>query len=591
MLILLLACTGEPEPDPIVEDSPGDDSAIAESSVEGFHVTIAVTVDGEPTEGVTLTQGGTANRATTDVYGLATLDLDTSLEGDWAIVGSHPEARSWWVDVYEEDDGTTLDLALTRYDAVDNLDYEFRDPGEPDRNETTNQCAHCHVTINVDWWASPHATSASNPDVQAVYAQLPEGETGQCADCHAPGIDGELGGRGLDEAEGIALDHGVHCDVCHRVESVDLENPEPGVGGRLIVHRPSEDGGIGFDWKPLIFGPYDDVPSLAMGSVQREHFADETLCAGCHEHDQAAIVGTIDTERWPAGRIPVHSTYSEWKEGPLADIAPCQSCHMPPDPDVGNSADLENVFDLEPGVVAGWYREPGAVRRHSWVGPRQPDSKMLELAASLSIEKSVEDGVLSAVVTTRNVGPGHAIPTGEPSRNLILLVEAACGDTTLEATGGDVVPDYGGSATDGDVVRIVEVGDFVDYTGPLDFGDRFTTEEKGLRAESFVAEGEGLVAAEGQVAYIAGDGAHAGRPGFGWARVLADADGGRMVPHHAAVDVVSDNRLGPQKSWTTNHTFDAICEDPTVSAWLIHRAYPYGQGFDTRDQVMVEVHR
>ena len=586
-MLFLLACTHQPadsggEPLETGEPVPPD------SSTPGFHVTVAVTLDGEPTEGITVLQGGSAERYQTDVYGMATLDLDTEIEGIWAVVASHPEARTWWVDVYPEDEDSTLDLALERYDPTDNLEYAFRDPGEPDRRDTTNQCAHCHVTINEDWIASPHASSASNPDVQAVYAQLPEGETGQCADCHAPGIDGALGGRDLAEAEGMALDHGVHCDVCHRVESVDLDSTEPGVGGKLVLHRPSEAGGLGFDWKPLVFGPFDDVPSLAMGSVQRDLYAEATICAGCHEHDQPAVVGEIDPERWPSGRIPVHSTYSEWREGPLGDLAACQSCHMPPDPDVGNSADLGSPHgateSLDPGVVAGWYRSPGSVRRHTWYGPRQPESRMLELAASLSVSKVVDEGTLTVEVTTKNVGPGHAIPTGEPSRNLILLVDAAC-DEALVPTGGDVVPDYGGSAPEGSTLRLVEVGDFVDYEGPLDFGGRFSVEERGLRAERFVAEGEGLEPAEGQVAYVAGEGAWAGRPGFGWARVLADAEGNRMVPHWAAVDVVSDNRLMPQQSWTTTHTFAATCEEPTVTATLVHRAYPYGE-LDTRDQVM-----
>ena len=62
---------------------------------------------------------------------------------------------------------------------------------------------------------------------------------GGCADCHAPGIDGALGGRDLRDATGRALDYGVHCDVCHRVDRVDLDAPA-GVAGRLGLHRPSE---------------------------------------------------------------------------------------------------------------------------------------------------------------------------------------------------------------------------------------------------------------------------------------------------------------------------------------------------------------
>ena len=85
----------------------------------------------------------------------------------------------------------------------------------------------------------------------------------------------------------------------------------------------------------------------------------------------------------------------------------------------------------------------------------------------------------------------------------------------------------------------------------------------------------------------------AGAPGFGFARVLADADGARMVPHHRATDVVSDNRVLPQQEWTSTHVFAATCPTPVVSAALIHRPYPVAlareRGWDNPQQIMVEV--
>ena len=65
---------------------------------------------------------------------------------------------------------------------------------------------------------------------------------GDCADCHAPAIDGEVGGRDLLEAGGLegknsaegdrAYEYGVHCDLCHKVDQIHLD-AKPGVGGRL----------------------------------------------------------------------------------------------------------------------------------------------------------------------------------------------------------------------------------------------------------------------------------------------------------------------------------------------------------------------
>ena len=74
----------------------------------------------------------------------------------------------------------------------------------------------------------------------------------------------------------------------------------------------------------------------------------------------------------------------------------------------------------------------------------------------------------------------------------------------------------------------------------------------------------------------------AGAPGYGFARVLVDAAGNRMVPHHAAVDVASDHRLLPQQAWTSTHRFDAsgCATDPVARAVLVHRAFPYAQAVE-----------
>ena len=455
---------------------------------------------------------------------------------------------------------------------------------------------------------------------------------GQCADCHAPGIDGKLGGRDLLEATGVAHESGVHCDICHKVESIDME-AEPGVAGRLKILRPSDMGIPAFGtWAPLTFGPDPDVINPRMGSVERSFFREAEFCAGCHQQDQEVLLPaeTIDTGRWPDGRLPVHSTYEEWREGPLAESTPCASCHMPPSSEL-NGSDLHNPELATAGT--GWARPAGQVREHSWVGPRTPESKMLELAAAVFIDKEVVDGELRANLRVKNVGPGHALPTGEPMRSMVLYVEARCGDERLVATGGDAVPDFGGykerkespadwtrwdEAKVGDVVRVIGYGEgWHDYNGHGPFGDdgSFSPEEKGMRVENvlgmatIVSIDEGVATFDrplpsGDVAYLGtpdrlADGvdpdgifAVAGAPGFAFARVMVGPEGEKMVPHYRAVDVASDNRLLPQKSWTSEHTFEASCESPTVRAILVHRAYPISlieeRGWDVKETVMVD---
>ena len=652
---------------------------------------VRVTLDGEPVEGAIVTQPGTRVRQTTGADGSATLDIDLR-ESIIGVVAAHSEARTtgdeFWTDPPWD---AGLDIELERFDDSDNPHYIFQDPGTPERSATTDYCSHCHVTFVADWVESAHEQSARNPVVHDLYAgtiaaadsaeacddaggrwqtgigpgtgepadrcylgvgALPalndscgddtpcDGtaeNTGQCASCHAPGIDGALADRDLLEATGIAYEHGVHCDVCHKIAAVDTSDPRPGVGGRARVIRPTEDSpspSLG-DWAPLTFGPYGDVANPRMGAVHSSLYATADYCAGCHEHHQESLVPgtTVDRSRWPDGRFPVQTTWSELRDGPLDLDVPCQACHMPPDPDVGNAADLGNVTEVEEGMAGGWYREPGSVRRHTWFGPRSAEQRMLDLAATIAIEQEVDGDALTAHVTVTNSGPGHAIPTGEPLRQIVMLVEATCGSEVLSVTGGHAVPDFGGArarkdasgdwtswpgAAVGERIRVVRrTGDWLDTPGTGPFGDgSFSPAEKGMPEEVVAGEativsvgGGGRVSTDvplppGDVAYRVdptvalpedGDpaGTYAGAAGFGFTRVMVDAEGGRNVPHFMAVDVASDNRLPPTASWTSTHTFHTTCTAPTVRAQLVYRSFPVElareRGWPSTDQVMAEV--
>jgi hypothetical protein len=260
------------------------------------------------------------------------------------------------------------------------------------------------------------------------------------------------------------------------------------------------------------------------------------------------------------------------------------------------------------------------MRQHRFIGPRREGSHLLRLAAALFVEVAQEDGAWVATVTTRNAGAGHRLPTGEPLRSVLLTVDAQCDEAPLEAIGGDALPVWAGAlerraagedwsvwatAEAGDQIQVVRrTGAWHDYAGFGPFGDgRFDAEAKGLPVEHVV--GSAVLNAdgrpdeplpEGDFAYrLRGDGPRAGRAGVAFARVLAGTTGDLMVPHHAAVDVVSDNRLAPQQSWVSTHRFEGACETPTITARLWHRPYPLGlgqsRGWPKHDQLMFEVRR
>ncbi len=686
------ACSGnDAEPAPAQPAFDAGSETVPEAMAMTRPAFVKVTLDGNPVEGAIVSQGGNPTSWLTEVSGTVTVDVDLSIleVGQLSILAAHPDARTSGADLLEDfAPGEILEIALTSFSRADNAAYEFDHPGEPGAAETSAKCAHCHVSINESWFASPHRKTAKNPVVQDLYAgtaaalatqadctaaggswwqglepgtknpvsrcYLGDGTLpalnpscgtsgacdgvatafGGCADCHAPAINGQLGGRDLLDATGVAYDYGVSCDVCHKVERIDLAGP-PGVAGRLHILRPSEvSTSLTGGFKPLTFGPFADVANPRMGASPREHFHDGTLCAGCHQDDQPVLVpgAAADTARWPDGKLPVHSTYAEWNAGPFKGT-PCQSCHMPPDPSVGNAADLYNVFGGPEGVATGWRRPPGSVLKHAWFGPRQPESGLHELAAALFVQRDVLGSEVVARVTVKNVGCGHAIPSGEPLRALILLVEASCNGVPLVATGGDAVPDFGGAlgrkaagddwtswpgAKIGDVVRVVRrTGAFHDYTGFGPFGDgSFDAQQKGMPIEQVVGAStitavngttvtfdaplpSGDVAYRGEAPALPATSdaaaAWAGAPGFAFARVMLGADGRRMVPHFLAVDVASDNRLLPQSEFESEHRFQKTCDDPEIHAVLVERAWPVDlarqRGWQVLDLKMAEARR
>jgi drug/metabolite transporter (DMT)-like permease len=625
---------------------------------------VHVTLDGAPAAGVAVRQGGNPQRWTTDEQGDTTVLVDLGVKGETYVMASSEEARIAG-DFVTPATAEPLTLALRRFDRSDNPAYVFQDPGDGDpATSSSDTCQHCHGQLHAQWFASPHRTSASDPALQDLYqgmaAALSEpdcvasggsweetvtpgtagtaercvkgagvlGSTngyGGCADCHAPGIDGVLGGRDLLDATGVAYAFGVHCDVCHKVEAVDLA-AAPGVAGALRIVRPAEpsDSPVLGDWDPLTFGPWDDVPNPRMGAVHRGFFQDSTMCAGCHEEAQPVLVAgaTLDRARWPGGTLPIHTTWSEWKGSAFDPVAPCQSCHMPPDPVLLSGADLGVDADAVDtvGIASGWERPKGAVRTHTWYGPRQAAGGLLATAATVDLVVRIVDGEVVADVTVANTGAGHALPTGDPMRAVLLTVAARCDGVPLRPTGGDVLPEWAGwrdrqaagtrwpGAAVGDVLRVVRrTGAWLDAPGFGPFGDgTFDPARKGLAEEVAVGEvtvtgvtGDGVTLSgplpKGDVVYRGGGQALAGAPGFAFARVLADASGNRMVPHFLAVDVVRDNRLPPQARWTSHHRFATTCVAPKVTATLLHRDHPWAlateRGWPVTDQVMATVTR
>ena len=668
----------------VTSDDTGEASSPARFEIRG----LVVDTEGRPVPDALVMVGGRENTmVTTAADGTYSIWYEEREGEQGAIVAGKIGYRSVGATFLKPGEDETI--VIRKVNPPDNHDYVYQDPGDGE-DVMKEDCTHCHQDFVRDFLESGHAHATRNPLLQDLYAGVSAHETeeacedaggvwslghhpgsedstilkcylgggvlpdlndtcgsagqpacdepdlsadlspvafGACADCHAPGINGVAGGRDLHDAHGLSFDIGVHCDTCHKVSDVDLSQP-PGVGQRLVMSRPSEPGDDVFAWDPVYFGPLLDVPSPIMRGSLQPKFDSSEFCAGCHEQKQDALIPgqSLDPELWPDG-LPTHSTFSEWQEGPYnTDETPCQHCHMPGDVEAINSVHLSRPGDA--GILFGWPREPEDIRQHTFRGPLSGDERLIDTALYTSVALEQIDGVLEATVSVNNIGCGHAVPTGEPMRALILVVESegTCGE--LDPIGGMTINDIGGTlatgvfgadvtdsdaglvwpdaaliASAGQVVRVVRPsGSFDDYVGIGVFADpSLTSEAKGMEIMSPVvtatvsAVTDDIVTIDGLFDLDAGDVLFLGDPlppdgwmdghpsrhlagvaGNTFSRVLVDASGNRQVPHYKAIDMASDNRIGPGQAALSSHAFSVPegCTDLSVTATVMYRPHP-----------------
>ncbi|MBI1999738.1 MAG: hypothetical protein HYY88_07750 [candidate division NC10 bacterium] len=253
-------------------------------------------------------------------------------------------------------------------------------------------CGTCHQDIFAMWKGSKHARAFENPIFAAAYRDLQrEGGDARrlCLRCHAPiaGITGDL------EAQQIITREGVTCDFCHSVAGVAIRDTDsPFV---VEVGGPKR-------------GPKVGASSAAHAIQPSILHKSSRLCGGCHEF------------RNPEGLTTI-STFSEWRASSYpAELRACQDCHFLP--------------------VNG----RSTVQTGNPVGSRIPDHRLqrsqeqLRDAVKLDVPQVIREADRAVVrVAIRNTGSGHAVPTGHPSRRLLLKVEvrsAGSGSILGEAT-------------------------------------------------------------------------------------------------------------------------------------------------------------
>jgi hypothetical protein len=142
------------------------------------------------------------------------------------------------------------------------------------------------------------------------------------------------------------------------------------------------------------YGPLPSAnPPDSHPSIQSDLFKDSKFCAACHQ--------------WTNGNgIAILNTYQEWLNGPYPEKnMHCQNCHMP----------------LVPGSITESKKKSENVNSHNLAGGHSV-TQVAKAAKVKVVSVSRVPSGLHAVVEVTNVGSGHMLPTGMPTRSLVLEV-------------------------------------------------------------------------------------------------------------------------------------------------------------------------
>jgi hypothetical protein len=335
---------------------------------------------------------------------------------------------------------TDVVLALAEVPLDDDAGYRLQVPAA---------CGACHEEQVAQWEGSPMARAGINTWVYDLYdgsgtpggaggfvytrdsMLAPHNPASECASCHQPEPWAASPFSPLVPIAQAASQHGVSCEVCHRIAEIDEAKVNfPGLyPGVVRMAR-------GVPFTPVQFGLLGDV-SFSAGSMRPSYQPQlaAAVCAACHQ-DKNDPDDDGDFEE--DNGVISEPTYLEWLASSYADPtspdhATCVDCHMP----ATDAIAACTVYTPEQP------RAPGQVRSHRIEGTT---AAFLEAAVSVRIAVDVDGDELAVDVELENDRTGHHVPTGVTVRNMILLVEARrdADGRALVSTGDQVVDDLGG---------------------------------------------------------------------------------------------------------------------------------------------------
>ncbi len=242
------------------------------------------------------------------------------------------------------------------------------------------RCGECHEAFESQWRDSAHARAQSSPGFRAMARST---DADRCTPCHAP-LARQVPTRHPASTEGVT------CQGCHGISAAELS------GGQVLVTWEFEDA--------RMYGSRCDLKDHHFHKMGCSPLHEtSTLCASCHQLVLSAPDG--------GPPLPVYTEFEEWQASSWAERnVPCQGCHMP-------------VRRAELAVGAGVRSN---VPQHTFM-----PEKLRESAGLLTARMEGACGAGRLGVQVSNEGAGHAIPTGHPSRQMVLSVEVLGADGTL----------------------------------------------------------------------------------------------------------------------------------------------------------------
>jgi DNA-binding beta-propeller fold protein YncE len=320
-------------------------------------------------------------------------------------------------------------------------------------------CASCHSDMFEQWADSNHRLMGeSNPYfmvVKSVAEQTEGKEFGKwCLGCHEPQEQFtelkaapqeahmfEKGGASLFEAleKGVPdSDEGTGCLFCHRITRIEAAmGKTAGTNASFTVNVK--------DREQYIFEDNDNAllhwvgnrqinakPDVHAKSYSQPFYKDSALCSTCH-NEVAPGTGSV-----------IVNTYGEWEKSSYNNPADpsknrtCISCHM--------MADVQKIGENVPGISTDGGKVKENVVTHQFTGAnhhlvglrnKKLSDMSIELLRTAAELESYIDGNGKLIVRVKNVGTGHALPTGVADFRQLWL------DVTVKDANGTVILEDG----------------------------------------------------------------------------------------------------------------------------------------------------